>query len=157
MRRQRDGEEDMTDEEKIRANAELVNEQFSAPNIDPSEDDYARRFGYNYLSVLRIEQFIEGQRTNPGRTPQATENLVEVLGSWLGECILSIYPGAWRWKDNQLGVFFDDNNAVFPFEKVRKQFEQGVEGGESILDFFRTVNIFYKRIQREAEAGDPES
>lgn len=136
----------MTPEEAIRSNAQRVHEYFSAPNLDPSDDDFARRFGYNYVSVMRVEQFIEEERKNPDRTQQDTENTIEFLGSWLGECIVAIYGGAWKRHGDQWGVFFDDRNAAFPFVKVRKQFETGLEGGESILGFFKGVGAVRPKV-----------
>jgi len=44
------------------------------------------------------------------------------------------------------GVFFDDSNAVFPFAKVSKQFENGHDGGDSISSFFEVIGpVFRKR------------
>jgi hypothetical protein len=49
--------------------------------------------------------------------------------------------GHWQEDSGNWGVFFDDSNAVFPFTKVMKQFENGLEGGASILSFFDLVGL----------------
>jgi hypothetical protein len=63
--------------------------------------------------------------------------LVSVLGSFLGECIIANAGGSWRWtEERQWGVAFPNNNWSFPFAKVSKLFENGLEGGDSILSFY---------------------
>jgi hypothetical protein len=44
------------------------------------------------------------------------------------------------------GVVFDDKNAVFPFAKVHKQFQYGLDRGDSILGFFDLIGpvIFHR-------------
>jgi len=43
--------------------------------------------------------------------------------------------------DGDWGVFFDDSNAAFPFAKVQKQFQNGIDDGESILSFFDVIGL----------------
>ncbi len=130
----------MTAEEEIRANVKLVNDKFSSAAADTSP------FGYDSHSVKRIDLFIEKLREHADRTADGTEKLIQIFGSWFGECIRNVYGGQWRKKGDQWGIFFDDSNAVYPFTKVRKQFELGVEGGESIHDFFEAIDtIFFHR------------
>ena len=52
----------MTAEDKILANAKLVNEKFSSARRD------VRSFGYDTHSVMRIEEFIEKLREDADRT-----------------------------------------------------------------------------------------
>jgi hypothetical protein len=130
----------MTAEEKIRANAQLVLDRFS------SHSELHSQFGYNPQSVKWVEEFIEQQRTRVDITPASMTKLTQVLGSYLGECIIHIYGGAWRQQEGQWGVFFDDSNGVFPFNKVGKQFKNGLIGGDSIVSFFELIGpVILKR------------
>ena len=130
----------MTAEEKIHANAQLVLDRLR------SLSDLQTRFGYNHESVKWVEQFIEQQRSPADVTASAIAKLTRILGSYLGECIIHTYGGAWKQRDNQWGVFFDESNAVFPFNKVGKQFQNGLAGGDSILSFFELIGpVILKR------------
>jgi hypothetical protein len=103
-------------------------------------------FGYNHESVKWVEQFIEQQRSPADVAANTIAKLTQILGSYLGECIIHTYSGAWRQRDNQWGVFFDESNAVFPFNKVGKQFQNGLAGGDSILSFFELIGpVILKR------------
>ena len=86
-----------------------------------------------------MEKFIEHQRLQKDITRDDAEGLVQLIGSYLGECVIHTYGGAWREHDGDWGVFFNDSNAAFPFSKVRKQFDNGVSGGDSILGFFDII------------------
>jgi len=120
-------------EEAIRANAKLVVDKFrSLSGLEAS-------FGYNRESVAWVDGFIERYRSKPDFTIESAAMLVQVIGSYLGECVIHEYGGEWRQREDGWGVFFDDKNAVFPFAKVYKQFENGVERGDSILGFFDLI------------------
>lgn len=123
----------MTAEEEIRANAHWALDRFS------SLSNLHKQFGYNRESVKWVEGFIEQQRSNADITPDAIANLTQVIGSYLGECIIYTYGGNWKEQDEEWGIFFDDSNAAFPFNKVRKQFQNGLSGGDSILSFFELI------------------
>jgi len=120
-------------EEAIRANAELVVEKFRLLS------DLGPRFGYNRESVAWVEGFVEQERRKPDITHDSEAKLVQIIASYLGECIIRVHGGLWREHEGTWGVFFDDANAVFPFHKVRKQFQHGLEGGDSILSFFDLI------------------
>jgi hypothetical protein len=107
-------------------------------------------------SIAWIEGFIERQRRKFA-DEQARGGLVSVLGSYLGEAIIEATDGAWDTDDNgALGVRFACGDWCYPFNKVDKQFEQGVEGGESILSFYNVcVNMIAAGRLRQAEGGAP--
>ncbi len=111
----------MTLEESIRKNAELLIEHAR------TKGELGRAFGYTRESVKWVDNFIERQRTHG--YDEAVENLIQVIGSYLGESIIHVYGGTWKEWNNIVGVFFDDGNpnanAVFPFNKVQKQFRDG--------------------------------
>jgi hypothetical protein len=122
----------VTAQEAIRENARLVIETLGP--LSGMEN----RFGYNRESVCWVEGFIERQRLRP-EVKADPGKMVQILGSFLGECILHAYGGEWREAHGTWGVFFDAHNAAFPFAKVSKQFDDGLEGGNSILNFFDLI------------------
>lgn len=100
-------------------------------------------FGLNQESVEWVEGFIERQRTRPGFDPEQVDGLVGVLGSFLGACVAAATGGSWQWsQDHGWGVHLPNGSVAFPFSKVRKQFRDGLEGGESIASFYRIAVEF---------------
>ena len=126
----------MTPTEKISANAELVVGQLR--QASGMED-----FGYNAESVAWLDGFIERQRARPGFDEEAARGLTQTLGSFLGECVIRCYGGEWREQEGTWAVAFDGGNAVFPFNKVRKQFDNGAE--DSVGSWFETIPIIFAR------------
>lgn len=120
--------------ELIRKNAELVVTQMQAVVDFP--------FGYTQDSVAFIDGFIERQRAHTDITPEMIENLVNTLGSFLGQTIIFCYGGDWREEDGNWAVAFDDTNKVYPFNKVRKQFANGEE--DSIDSFFTAIPVVFE-------------
>ena len=133
----------MTSQEAIRENARLV-----IDTLGPLSG-METRFGYNRESVRWAEGFIERQRLRP-EVKADPAKMVQILGSFLGECFLHAYGGEWREADGTWGVFFDADNWAFPFAKVRKQFDNGLEGGDSILSFFDLIGpVILKKPQTD--------
>ncbi len=154
--------EDMTQEEKIKANAQLVIEGLG-PAATELDD-----FGLNRESVEWVDGYIERQRKRGGSKAEI-ESLVSVIGSFLGECIIQNYGGKWGEFDGHWGIMFSERppdmpmaeeiitqteeealseactlQAVFPFSKVFKQFQQGHKGGESIIAFYDLLGPMLK-------------
>jgi len=127
-------------EEHIRANAEMVIQQLRPlSGID---------FGYTRESVEWLEGYIERQR-NSGEfdSVEVKNKLISVFGSYLGECIVHCYGGTWRQhEDGVWCVAFNDDNMVFPFAKVAKQMDNGLEDG--IVSFFTIIPIIFKKLPR---------
>jgi len=123
----------MIGEEEIRENAKAAVIRFA------SLSKLGAEFEYNRKSVAWVEEFIEHERLRKDVTEDDVEGLVQLIGAYLGECVIHTYGGAWREHDGSWGVFFNASNAAFPFSKVRKQFDNGVSGGDSILSFFDVI------------------
>jgi hypothetical protein len=126
-------------EERIRANAELVIQQLRPlSGID---------FGYTQESVAWVEGYIERMR-NSGQfeTEEAKEKLTSVLGSFLGECLVHCYGGAWKQFEGMWCVAFNDKDMAFPFAKVAKQIDNGL--GDGIASFFNAVPAIFKDLPR---------
>jgi hypothetical protein len=101
-------------------------------------------FGYTLESVEWLEGYIERLRQSGQFTDvRAKTNLVGVFGSFLGECIIHCYGGAWMQRDEGWCVEFRRDTYVFPFARVSKQFDNGSEDG--VGWFFRAIpEVFLK-------------
>lgn len=98
-------------------------------------------FGLNAESVAWVEGFIERQRTRPDFDGPLADRLTDVLGSFLGECLIETYGGRWELIDGRWGVRLPNGIAAFPFSKVYKQLDEGLAGGESIASFYRVAGV----------------
>ena len=118
--------------ENIRANAEIVIAQMGQLS--------GFEFGYNQESVEWLEGYIERQRESGTFEDEATRSkLASVLGSYLGECIVRVHGGSWQQTEHGWAIVFDQGNAAFPFAKIQKQMENGLEDG--IASFFNTIPL----------------
>jgi hypothetical protein len=135
----------------LRANAELAIERLGpVSRLD---------FGLNRESVEWVEGFIERQRERLDFDPANLGALADVLGSFLGECLVVATGGEW-FRDDEIGAWgvrFPNGSAAFPFAKVDKQFREGLVGGESISSFYDTAVNFVAtgRLDR-ARRPDPD-
>jgi hypothetical protein len=78
--------------------------------------------------------------------------LVNVIGSFLGECIIANFGGQWKQSENGAwGVYFENNSAAFPFAKVQKAFSEDGQF-QSIASFYRISKLF-----REGNIGERKS
>ncbi len=98
-------------------------------------------FGLNAESVVWVEGFIERQRARPDFDGPLADRLTDVLGSFLGECMIAAYGGRWAPIDGRWGVRLPNGSAAFPFTKVRKQLDEGLERGESVASFFHVFGM----------------
>lgn len=119
--------------ENIKKNAELV--------IERLQSNTEFEFGYNEESVAWLAQFIENQRLRPEFSLEKVDGLTNTLGSYLGECIIFSFGGAWKLTDYGWCVEFSEGNAVYPFNKVKKQFENGLD--DSVLSFFISIKVIF--------------
>ena len=121
-------------EEHIRANAEMVIQQLRPlSGID---------FGYTRESVEWLEGYIERLRTSGQfESGDARNKLTSVFGSFLGECIVRCYGGNWKQHEGAWCVAFENDNAAFPFAKVEKQIDNGLEDG--VGSFFNTIPLIF--------------
>jgi hypothetical protein len=97
---------------------------------------------YDLESITWVEGFIERARAHyaAGEIP---ESMIATIGCYLGEAIIAETGG--EWADDEVGgtgVVFPNGDMVFPLTKVARQFELGLEGGESILSFY-SVAVSY--------------
>jgi hypothetical protein len=115
----------------ITRNAELVVET-CAPLADFA-------FGYDEKSVAWLEGYIERLRAD-GTFERDFDKFVGIFGCYLGEAIIRTHGGRWHEDETHpLHILFDRDNRAFPFAKVSKQMQNGLEAGDSILGFFRSI------------------
>jgi hypothetical protein len=116
-------------------------------------------FGLNRESVEWVDGFIERRRAQSGFDLERADGLVGVLGSFLGACLVAATGGRWhRSGDHGWGVLLPDGSTAFPVTKVRKQFRDGGDEGESIAAFYRVAVDFIAtgRMREAREGGRPE-
>ena len=106
-----------------------------------ARDHAGREIGCDEEGVRWLDSVIEEQRTHGD--PAIRFDLIQVFGAFLGECIIRKSGGAWARCDETICVRNSDG-AVFPFNKVVKQFENGRAGGDSVLGMYD----FYVALQR---------
>ena len=96
---------------------------------------------YDAESVKFIEGFVERNRVQIA--PEEWQGLITSLGAFLSRCIMLNYGGSWQ-QDDEHGPYiaFDEQNKVFPFSKVAKQFENGLE--DSVYSFYQVIPIVFK-------------
>lgn len=101
---------------------------------------HQKNLKYDEEGVKFLDEFINesGSKFNDAQKDQ----LIRFLGAFLGECVRLNYGGDWEVVNNEAAVKFDEKNAVFPFSKTRKHFENGSE--DSILSFYQIIPIVFK-------------
>lgn len=96
---------------------------------------------YDTDSVKYLEGFIERQKTR--FSEDKSKGLINSCGAFLGQCIIENYGGKWVRDDNgQVAISFDSQNMVYPFAKVSKQFENGLE--DSVYSMYTIIPTVFK-------------
>jgi hypothetical protein len=119
--------------EKIKANSALV-----AREISPLVDF---EFGFNARSVAWLDEFIENQIHRPDWDYGTQESLIDVLGSFLGECIISCFGGHWDRLEDQWCISIGTRVVFYPFTKVSKRFSNGLQ--DSLKVFFDIIPLTF--------------
>lgn len=96
----------------------------------------ALQIDYNNDGVKFLEGFIERNKVQIAK--DEWDGLINSCGAFLGRSIIESYGGFWVFEESQeIAVAFDSNNKVYPFSKVRKQFDNGL--GDSIHSMFAVI------------------
>ncbi len=125
---------DMTEIEKIQANAELV--------INMGKD-LGADLKFDKESVKWIDDFIERHRKAIDQG--LTKKFISVFGSFVGECIRHEFGGEWKEVNGGWGVSVGSSSVVFPGYKISNQFAQGHEGGETIYGLVDLIPTLIER------------
>ena len=103
---------------------------------------------YDLEGVRWLDDYVEHLHQ---RKVAVADNQVEAVGAFLGECIIRKLGGTWSLHDNMEMVRFDANNGVFPFNKVRKHWSNGREGGDSLLGMYQSIVALRSRPLSETQ------
>lgn len=99
------------------------------------------KINYNADGIKFLEGFIE--RNKAQITKDEWEGLINSCGAFVGQCIIENYGGQWvRDESGQAAILFNENNKIYPFTKVRKQFENGLE--DSIYAIYTIIPAVFK-------------
>ncbi len=137
--------ENLTPEEMIRANAELVL-AFARENGGPD-------VGFDKRGVQWLDTYIHALLAQGD--VEASEQLCDNLGSVLGTSIIETFGGTWQDTEHGWAVVLEDDLAVFPFNKVYKHLTGGA--GDSVLSFFDTIPALPQLTEPNAKAPAPAS
>ena len=113
--------------EMIRANADMV--------LAVARDEFGQDVGYDAAGVRWLNGYIQALVDQGG--VEASEDLCDRLGSFLGTCIIETYGGGWRDTEYGWAVVIKDDFAVFPFNKTLKHLTEGE--GDSVLGLFTSI------------------
>lgn len=123
--------------EMIQRNAELV--------IATARQQFSETLHYDQASVEWLDGYIERLRQQK-YAEDDIDKLINVFGSFLGECVRHEYGGEWSDEQGNWIIRFDAKNAAFPFNKVLKQFKNGSKAGDSIASFYANIPVQYADI-----------
>lgn len=105
---------------------------------------------YDHASVIWLAGFIERQRQL--QIPRETINgMVGNLGCYFGRCIIECYGGKWAESPDGWAVQFDEQNSIFPFNKLAKHFENGTE--DSIRSMFEVIPTLYPNVRPQVASA----
>jgi hypothetical protein len=99
-------------------------------------DRFKVELGYDLEGVRWLDAYVE--RLHEGKV-EIADNQVEAVGAFLGECFIRNLGGTWSLHDNMEMVRFNASNGIFPFNKVRKHWSNGRQGGDSLLGMYEAV------------------
>jgi len=107
---------------------------------------------YDADSVKFIEGFIERNKSSFDK--EESKGLINSLGSFLGQCIIENYGGQWQIDEDNgsVAIMFDENNKAYPFAKVSKQFNNGLE--DSIYSFYTVIPTVFKLDKKKSHGGN---
>ncbi|MBX7153597.1 MAG: hypothetical protein U0Y96_14830 [Candidatus Kapaibacterium sp.] len=96
---------------------------------------------YDSDGVKFVEGFIERNKVQIAK--EEWTGLINSCGAFLGQCIIENYGGQWTKEDSgHVAIAFDDKNKVYPFSKVGKQFDNGLE--DSIHSMYTIIPTIFK-------------
>lgn len=133
--------ENLSPEEMIRANAEMV--------LAVARDDFGQNVGFDAAGVRWLNGYI--QRLVDQGGVEASEELCDRLGSFLGTCIIETHGGTWQDTEHGWAVVLDQNLAVFPFNKTLKHLTEGE--GDSVLGLYTSIPAMIGYAGSSPDAG----
>jgi hypothetical protein len=138
------GNAEMSIPDKLRAVAELVVRTF--------RDELQVELRFDQAGVEWIDGYINRMRDS--LPAKERPGLISTLGSYIGECIIRTYGGAWVEKDGMWGVQVNDRIWACPFATIQRQFENGPD--DSVVAFFTFIPRFKRNLDKEPVADGKE-
>jgi hypothetical protein len=99
-----------------------------------------REMPYEEASVEWLTGYIERMRKGLNEGGKA-DGFINMMGSFLGECLIRNIGGRWVLCDGMYGVEIDGVGTAFPHNKVAKQIKNGLEAGDSVFGFYQTMTV----------------
>jgi len=111
--------------------------------VDTFRRDLDVTLNYDDESLEYLDGYIARNRDAiREKTGGKYNGLVNVIGAFLGECIIANHGGQWKQSDKGAwGIFFENGSAAFPFAKVHKAFSEDGQY-DSIASFYRASKLF---------------
>ena len=119
--------------DQIRRNAEFVKVNFGSTSG-------LADFGCNDRSYAYIDGFISRQIEAIRKDSRSIDQFVSIVGSFVGECIVSTYRGAWKLDDGGYAVEVtaqQQQHLLQPFERVSRRVQDGEQ--DSLQGYFREL------------------
>ncbi|HEY1663133.1 MAG TPA: hypothetical protein VGI03_12000 [Verrucomicrobiae bacterium] len=136
----------METQEQIKANAELVIQELRPVS--------GMDFGYNKESVKWLEGHLEElRRSGAFQVEETKSKMADRYGSFLGECIIRCYGGAWTLANGFWGVRVIEGNLLRPIAEIRSQMVNGLKDG--ISNSFRKIADLYVPVTPPPLDGRP--
>lgn len=101
-------------------------------------------FGMNSASLAWLDGHLDRLHEDEGIDPLSTEVTVDLIGSFLGECIIECYGGAWDYLEGQLCIRVLGGRITFPFAKVRRRLVAEAPG-DTLFEYFERIPELYAR------------
>ncbi|MDR3055711.1 MAG: hypothetical protein LBU53_09975 [Zoogloeaceae bacterium] len=92
---------------------------------------------YDEESVRWLDGYIERIRLKADEHQR--QGHTNLIGSFLGECIIRNIGGQWARYDGMICIMHNKDNVDFPYNKVAKYYENRADSGDSILGFYQTI------------------
>ena len=95
------------------------------------------KFGFDSKSLYCTNCFLSLIRLTKDYDREFKKKLIYEFGSYFGQCVIKAYGGEWQRKDGRLGININDDNWVFPYERVKQHLENG--DNDSIYSFYKKI------------------
>lgn len=108
-------------------------------HIDTTKDVFGVELDFEEKSVLELDDLI--QKGWPDGVPAMLDNVVLLIGSFLGEAIIKIIGGEWESTAEGWGIRIN-NATLMVFSKVKKRLLNGMED---------SISFYYKSSKKMLE------
>ncbi|TDM06733.1 MAG: hypothetical protein C4K60_19785 [Ideonella sp. MAG2] len=112
------------------------------------KDQLQQELTYDQAGVRWLDAYIDRARRRP--SSDQWQGAIHLIGAFLGECIVRNVGGQWSSHEGMHCVVLNHSHSAFPHNKVAKQFDNGSEGGDSILGFYQTTETLNEALFSKA-------